>query len=80
MVNTLRVRSQPNVGAESIKYEPLLGSGTEFEFVGGPADGSGYWWYQVSLAPGILGGGVTRGWIAAGDRDGTPWIQCMGID
>jgi hypothetical protein len=80
IVDTLRVRSQPNVSDESIKYEPLLGSGSELQFVGGPAAGSGYWWYEVSLPPSVLRGGVTRGWIAAGDRDGTPWIQCMGID
>ena len=80
IVDTLRVRSQPNVGAESIKYEPLLGLGTEFELVAGPVAGSGYWWYEIALAPGVLRGGVTKGWIPAGDRDGTPWIQCMGID
>ena len=80
IVDTLRVRSEPNVGDESLKYEPLLGLGTEIQFVGGPAAGSGYWWYEISLAPGVLRGGVTRGWIPAGNRDGTPWIQCMGID
>ena len=80
IVDTLRVRSEPNVGDESMKYEPLLGLGTEIQFVGGPAAGSGYWWYEISLSPGVLRGGVTRGWIATGNRDGTPWIQCMGID
>ena len=78
------MRSQPHVGDESIKYEPLLRMGTQIEFPDVPLErgeaGSGYWWYEITLAPGVLGGGVTRGWIAAGDRDGTPWIQCLGID
>jgi len=79
-VDTLRVRSQPNVGDESIKHEPLLESGTELHILDGPVAGSGYWWYEVSLTPGALRNDVTTGWIAAGDRDGTPWIVCMGID
>jgi hypothetical protein len=83
-VDTLRVRSEPHVDDESIKYDPLLRKGTVVEFPDVPLErgqaGSGYWWYEITLAPGVLRGGVTKGWIAAGDRDGTPWIQCMGID
>ena len=78
--DTLRVRTQPNVGDESIKRDPLLGPGTEVNIIDGPVAGSGYWWYEVLLRPGILRDDVTEGWIAAGDRDGTPWIICMGID
>jgi hypothetical protein len=83
IVDTLRVRSQPHVGDESIKYDPLLRKGTEVEFPDVPLErgeaGSGYWWYEITVAPGVLRG-HTRGWIAAGDRDGTPWIQCLRID
>jgi len=78
--DTLRVRSQPNVGDQSIKYEPLLERGTEVHILDGPVAGSGYWWYEVSLKPGVLANDVTEGWISAGERDGVPWIVCMGID
>ena len=70
--DTLRVRSQPIVGEESIKYEPLLKKGQELILRAGTATGSGYWWYEVEVAPGVLDGGITRGWLAAGDRDGRP--------
>jgi hypothetical protein len=72
--DTLRVRSQPGTGPNSIKYEPLLLKGTEFSYLDGPVLASGYEWYLVTLRS-PLGGGVTQGWIAAGDHDGTPWID-----
>jgi hypothetical protein len=78
--DTLRVRSQPGVSEDSMMYQPLLRKGTNFSIVRGPTTGSGYWWYDVELAPGILDGGIRRGWVAAGDRDGTPWIAGAPID
>jgi len=78
--DTLRVRSQPRVSEDSKMYEPLLRKGTNFSIVRGPTTGSGYWWYEVELAPGILDGAIRRGWVAAGDRDGAPWIAGAPID
>ena len=70
----LRVRSLPAVSDDSIKYEPLLPTGTKLQVVGGPVEASGYTWYEVEPVGFDLGGGVRRGWVASADHDGTPWI------
>jgi serine protease inhibitor len=70
----LRMRSQPRVSDDSIKYEPLLPLGTELQVVGGPVEASGYTWYQVEPLGFALADGVDRAWVAAADHDGTPWI------
>ena len=44
----LRVRSEPRVADDSIKYEPLLPLGTELTVLDGPVSGSGYTWYKVA--------------------------------
>lgn len=80
LVDKLRVRSEPRVSDDSIKYEPLLPKGTMITVVGGPVVASGYSWYLVELEKVVLEGGITRGWVAGGDRDGTPWIMARGID
>jgi len=70
----LRVRSEPRVSDDSIKYEPLLPLGTELKVLGGPVEGSGYVWYKVlpvSLT-GLEGPGY--GWVAMAGKDGEPWI------
>jgi hypothetical protein len=80
LVDNLRVRSQPRISDDSLKYDPLLPKGTNFSILRGPVFASGYWWYRVELASGVLQGGVTRGWVAEADRDGTPWIKNIPID
>ena len=70
----LRVRSQPRVSDDSVKFTPVLPVGTELEVVGGPVTASGYVWYEVAPLSFVLADGVERGWIAAADQDGTPWI------
>ena len=80
IVDDVRVRSQPGIADPSIRYEPLLRLGTEFEIIRGPELADGYRWYLVRLTPGILHGGVTTGWVAAGSRGGEPWIEPRGID
>jgi serpin B len=70
----LRVRSQPRVADDSAKYEPLLPTGTELTVIGGPVVASGYIWYEVIPVDLNLAGGHTSGWVAAADKDGTPWI------
>lgn len=80
IVDGVRVRSMPGVSESSAGYTPLLPRGTEFEIVRGPVVADGYRWYLVRLAAGILDGGITRGWLADGSRDGDPWIESRGID
>jgi serpin B len=70
----LRVRSEPRVADDSIKYEPVLPLGTELTVVGGPVQASGYAWYQVEPLTFVLDGGVSRGWVAIADHDGTAWV------
>jgi hypothetical protein len=80
IVDDLRVRSEPRISDDSTKYEPLLPKGTTFEIVRGPVVASGYSWYLVKLAPSVLRDGITQGWLAEGDREGTPWIKNIPID
>ncbi len=70
----LRVRSQPRVSGDSVKYEPLLPTGTQLLVIEGPVQASGYDWYHVAPVAITLTGGVADGWVAAADRDGTPWV------
>jgi hypothetical protein len=72
----VRVRSLPAVSGASAQYTPLLDEGTYARVLEGPVQGSGYWWYRVRVLSGVtLDGGVTRGWLAAADHDGAPWVE-----
>ena len=70
----LRVRSEPRVADDSIKYKPLLPLGTELTVLDGPVNGSGYTWYKVEPVSftGLEGPG--QGWVAMAAKDGEPWI------
>jgi hypothetical protein len=77
----LRVRSQPSVGDDSERYEPLLALGTELLVLGGPVSASGYAWYQIvpltSVAPSLEYWGsdtLPSGWVASAGKDGEPWL------
>jgi serine protease inhibitor len=70
----IRVRSQPRVSDDSIKYEPLLPTGTQLLVIEGPVEASGYTWYHVSPVSLTLDDGVADGWVAIADHDGTPWV------
>jgi serpin B len=78
----LRVRSQPRVSDDSIKYEPVLPIGTELLVLDGPVEGSGYTWYKVAPVsfPGLAGPGF--GWVSSADKTGEAWIapQAGGSD
>ena len=78
VADSLRIRSQPRVSDDSIKYEPVLPLGTRLNVVGGPIVASGYSWYEVEPVELALDGGVTRGWVASADHDGTPWVDLAG--
>jgi hypothetical protein len=76
VTDDLRVRSKPRVAADSTKYEPVLGYGSDLSILAGPVGASGYWWYRVHLEDGFeLRNGLTVGWVAAGDHDGEAWIE-----
>jgi hypothetical protein len=85
LTGDLRVRSQPRVADDSIKYEPLLTKGTRLRVLDGPVYASGYWWYRVSpyvledgrSVPVALSDGATDGWVASAARDGTRWIDAF---
>lgn len=69
----LRVRTQPTVGESSQRLEPTLDEGTTFYVVDGPVLADGYAWYQVDPYGGDAA--LPFGWIAAGSREGDPWIE-----
>lgn len=72
--DNLRVRSEPRVADDSIKYEPLLPLGTELRVLDGPVLGSGYVWYQVQPVDFAELEPPGYGWVAMGGKDGEPWI------
>ena len=72
----LRIRSQPRVADDSIKYEPLLGVGARLMILDGPVTANDYDWYQVAAwDPKDPQATFPAGWVARGDHDGTPWIS-----
>jgi serpin B len=70
----LRVRSEPRVSDDSIKYDPVLPLGTELFVLDGPVTASGYTWLKVAPLSYADLGGPGFGWVASADKDGTPWI------
>ena len=72
IVDGVRVRSRPEITAESQLLEPLLPRGTQLFVLDGLVQASGYDWYQV--VPVSLAHAPT-GWVAKGSRDGIPWME-----
>jgi len=72
--DSLRVRSQPRVSDDSVKYEPLLPLGTELQVIDGPVNASGYVWYKVVPVSFSLREGPGNGWVAMAGTDGEAWI------
>lgn len=72
----LRVRSEPRVAADSMKFEPLLDVGDRLLILAGPVVANDYAWYQVSAwRPGAPSMSWPVGWVARGDHDGSAWID-----
>jgi anti-sigma factor RsiW len=70
VVDGLRVRTAPTVdGTTSAKLDPTLGPGTRLQIIDGPVTADDYDWYLVQAI-----GWPHRGWVAAADHDGSPWI------
>lgn len=75
VVTDLRVRTAPTVdNTKSAKLQPLLGLGTKLRVIDGPVTADGYDWYLVQAI-----GLPHRGWVAAADHDGAPWIEDVSI-
>ncbi len=75
----LRVRSEPRVSDDSIKYEPVLPLGTELRVLDGPVTASGFTWYKVAPTTFTKLDGPGYGWIAMAGKDGEPWIARSAI-
>lgn len=71
--DNLRIRSEPRVSDDSLKYEPLLPLGTELAVIGGPVSASGYAWYRVRPVSFTLRDGPGDGWVAMAGKNGEPW-------
>lgn len=69
----LRVRSLPTVGEQSERLGPTLAEGVRVYITDGPAPADGYAWYQAKPYDGDRA--LPFGWLAAGSRDGEPWIE-----
>jgi hypothetical protein len=71
VVSGLRVRTLPTVdNSKSVKLDPLLGVGTQLQIIEGPVAADDYSWYLVQAI-----GLPHRGWVAAADHDGSPWVE-----
>jgi hypothetical protein len=74
VVTALRVRTAPTIdNNKSAKLDPLIGVGAQLEVLDGPVTADGYDWYLVQAL-----GSPHRGWVAAADHDGQPWIHTHG--
>ena len=69
----LRVRRLPTVDESSERFEPTLDAGVRFYVVDGPVMADGYAWYQIDPYGGDPS--LPFGWVAAGSREGEPWIE-----
>lgn len=70
----LRVRSEPRVSDDSVKYDPVLPIGTTLFVLDGPISASGYTWFKIAPVSFAELGGPGNGWVAIADHDGQPWI------
>jgi hypothetical protein len=82
IVDRVRMRSLPEIDDRSIKYEPLLRTGTRLFVLDGPVAGSGYAWSQVVPIWSEGGPPTPResGWVAVAGRDGEPWLRDAKLD
>jgi hypothetical protein len=80
-VRNLRLRSQPFVGAASIKYEPFLQPDDRLFIVDGPVIGHNYEWYEVAAwRPGSRTPSWPVGWVARAGHDGEVWLRPTAAD
>jgi hypothetical protein len=76
----LRLRSQPRIADDSIKFEPFLTDGDRLFIVDGPVVATNHDWYQVAAwRPSDPTATWPIGWVATADINGTPWIAPAGM-
>lgn len=80
LVDSLRVRTRPEISDNSIRLVPLLSKPRRIALLEGPVMASGYNWFFV--APLDLGTtfapiGSLGGWVGSASRDGEPWIRAL---
>ena len=76
----LRLRSQPRIAADSIKFEPFLTVGDRLFVVAGPVTATNHDWYEVAAwRPSDPSASWPIGWVATADISGTPWIAATSI-
>ena len=73
LVTDLAIRSEASVATDS-KVLGRLTTGDRVFILKGPVEGSGFAWYQVAPRD-WESGEKPVGWIAAGSRDGEPWLE-----
>ena len=75
LTTDLRLRSQPRISADSIKFEPLMTVGDRLFVIDGPIAATNHDWYRVLVSrPSDAATSWPIGWVASDDIDGTPWI------
>ena len=77
VTDDLRLRSEPGVGPNSAKLEPLLDHGVVAIVLDGPVPADGFDWYLVDPHPTTDTtdeAEVPTGWVAAAGQDGEPWL------
>ena len=71
----LVVRSDPGVGPDSEIFDWMLDAPTLLYIFDGPVSADGYAWYRVMPSRvDYLPSPYGIGWVAAGGKDGEPWI------
>ncbi len=76
--NDLRVRTK--AGTKGKVQKGRLDTGVLVYVIDGPVEADGYHWYHVEpFGPGDAAAALPSGWVAAADRDGTPWLQAATI-
>ena len=80
ITTNLRLRSQPRISADSIKFEPLMTVGDRLFVISGPVNATNHDWYQVLVwRPSDAAATWPIGWVATADINGTPWIAAATI-
>jgi hypothetical protein len=81
ITTNLRLRSQPRISADSIKFEPLMTVGDQLFVIDGPVTATNHDWYHVLVwRPSDPAATWPIGWVATADINGTPWIASATID
>lgn len=81
-VADLVLRSAPGIETASDILTPRLSAPQLLYVVDGPVPADGYQWYLVQMfwMDQLPHGEETGGWVAAGSRDGEPWIAATTLD